>query len=344
MTTSPHSTGVLVLQLGTPDAPDTASVRRYLKPFLLDPRVIDLPAPARHLLVRGVILPFRPRKSAEAYRAIWTAEGSPLRVLTTRFARALELSLQVPVRVGMRYGNPSIEAALGELEALGCQRIVAFPQFPQHASATTGSALEALYRVAGARRNVPALTVVPPFFDDAGFIRAWAKVIAPTLEKERPDRVLFSYHGLPERQLRACDPAGSHCLSRPDCCEARGRTFDVCYRAQCLATTKAIANELGLTEGRFETSFQSRLGRAKWIEPYTDARLGALSGEGVKRLMVVCPAFTTEGLETLEEIGLRGREQFLATGGEAFAMAPSLDDHPDWIEAAAAIVKRVAGM
>jgi ferrochelatase len=319
--------GVLLAQLGTPASPSTHDVRRYLREFLSDPAVIDLPAPARWLLVNGVIAPFRAPKSAHAYRAIWTPEGSPLRVHTEALARELAKALGpgFAVEAGMRYGEPSIAHALERLAGAGAEPVVAFALYPQHAESSRGTALAAARRWQARRADAPALREVPPFFAAPGFVEAVAAEARPVLAALRPDHVLMSYHGLPERHVRKADPTGLCCLARADCCEQPGST-GFCYRAQCFATSRAVAAALGLAPERVSTSFQSRLGRARWIGPSTDDTLVALAGRGVRRLAVLCPSFVADCLETLEEIGIRARERWLGElGGEAFGLVPCVN-------------------
>ncbi|MEM7411483.1 MAG: ferrochelatase [Myxococcota bacterium] len=333
--------GVLLINLGTPDAPTSAAVRRYLREFLGDPRVIDLPALPRTLLLEAAILPTRPRASAAAYAKVWTDAGSPLLVHGQALASALqdELGEAAVVRLGMRYGQPSLARALRSLEEHGVRRVVALPLFPQYSSAATGSALDALFAEPAAGR-LTQLEVVPPFFADPGFIDAWAAVSRPALDGFGPDFVLLSYHGLPERQIRAGDVSGAHCLELDDCCEPLRGAGQHCYRAQCFATSRAIVAALGLETERTRTSFQSRLGRTPWIQPYTDFVLPELAEQGVRRLAVLCPAFVADCLETVEEIGMRAQEQWAEVGGEELLLVPSLNAHPRWVEAVAALVRQ----
>ena len=335
--------GVLLVNLGSPDAPRTPEVRRYLREFLSDPRVIDIPALPRWLLLHLIILPFRPRRSAEAYRKIWMENGSPLLVHGRALQQELEAQLNLPVVLGMRYGKPSIADAMRDLSQRGVDRIVVFPLYPQAASASSGTVLENVFAEAGREWNVPDLATVPAFFDDPGFLAAWESVGRPVLDRVEPDHVLFSFHGLPERQIRKADPSKSHCLSQTTCCDTLGDVNRNCYRAQCFTTARNMASLLGLTPDRYSISFQSRLGRDPWIKPHTDVLLREFPEKGVKRLVVFCPAFVADCLETLEEIGLRGRDSFLASGGDVFAMAPSLNAHPLWIAAAADLVRKTLG-
>lgn len=341
----PMPIGVLVTNLGSPAAPDTRAVRRYLRQFLSDPRVIDLAAPARAALLNLVILPFRAPRSAAAYRKIWTEEGSPL--LLHGRALCAGLAGKLPgcaVELGMRYGEPSLAQALGRLRGAGCDELVVFPLYPQYAASSTGSTLEEVYRLAGRLWNTPFLRVVPPFYDDPGFLSAWARRAQPILAEFEPEHVLLSFHGLPERQIQKSDESAlGHCLTRADCCERLGAANRNCYRAQCFATARGIATRLALDPLRTTVCFQSRLGRTPWIQPYTDRVLAQLAARGTRRVAVLCPAFVADCLETLEEIGLRARDDFCAAGGGELRLVPSLNAGQDWIEAAAELVRRQLG-
>ena len=328
-------TGLLLINLGTPDEPTPSAVRRYLRQFLSDPRVLDMNAVGRKLLLEAAILPTRPKKSAHAYQQIWNERGSPLLYHSRDLVAGVQARLGDAWKVvlGMRYGSPSIGDALGELRAAAVDRVVVLPLFPQYASSSTGSALEELYGLAARLNNVPALAVVPEFYDHPGFIAAFTAVGRPALDAFGPDHVLFSFHGLPERHMRASDVSGSHCLASDGCCDAIGQANQHCYRAQCYATARALARSLALETPTWSVSFQSRLGRTPWIKPYTDHRLDELASAGVKRLAVFCPAFVADCLETLEEIGLRARDQFRGAGGEDLVLVQSLNASPAWIDA-----------
>jgi protoporphyrin/coproporphyrin ferrochelatase len=329
--------GVLLLQLGTPDSTEVSDVRKYLREFLSDPRVLDMPALARTLLLNAIILPFRPKKSAEAYEKVWTEEGSPLTVYTEALATKLQAALGDTYRVvyGMRYQNPSIESAVVELEKAGCREIVLLPQFPQYASASGGSAVQKALEVIGARRNVPEVRGVGPFFDDPGFLEAAAGIARPLLAEFAPDHVVFSYHGLPEKQIRKSDLSGDWCLENSWCCDAMNEKNVFCYRAQCFATTRGLISRLGIDGSITSTAFQSRLAGQKWIEPYTDKELPKLFAAGVRRLAVLTPSFTADCLETIEEIGIRGRTQWEELGGEAFLLVPCVNADDRWVAAVA---------
>jgi ferrochelatase len=333
--------GVLLVNLGSPATPTVRSVRRYLREFLGDPRVLDVPALPRWLLLQLVILPFRPRTSAAAYRAIWTADGSPLLAHGRALRDALAKALGDPfvVELAMRYGVPAIPPALERLARADVDRVVVVPLFPQYASAATGSAMEAVYRAAGGLWNVPPLDVLAPFYDDPGFIGALAAVARALPQDLRADHLLMSFHGLPERQVRKSDRTGRHCLASEGCCDAIGPANRSCYRAQCFATARALAGALRLRDEDWTLSFQSRLGRTPWLRPYTDEILPRLRERGVERLAVVCPSFVADCLETLEEIGIRARAQWLALGGEELVAVPCPNAHPAWVEALAGWIR-----
>lgn len=337
------SIGVLLVNLGTPDAPQAAEVRRYLREFLSDPRVLDISPIGRWLLLNLIILPTRPARSAEAYRKVWGPDGSPLLSHSRALTEAVRAELpDMQVELAMRYGNPSIRAGLTALRARGCDRVVVFPLYPQYASSSTGSSVEAVYREAAALWNTPYLSIVPPFYEDPGFIDAFAQVGAPVLAEMQPDHVLYSFHGLPERHMHKSDVSGAHCLRSADCCETIVAANRHCYRAQCFATAKALTARLGLDPATTSVTFQSRLGRAVWIRPYTDIVLPELARRGVKRIAVFCPAFVADCLETLEEIGIRAEADFKAAGGEALRLVPSLNAHPAWVRAAIDLVREAA--
>jgi len=338
-------TGLLLCNLGTPDEPTPGAVRCYLREFLSDPRVLDINPVGRWLLLNLVILPRRPQQSAEAYRKIWTGRGSPLLFHGEDLARAVRERLGAGwvVELGMRYGRPSLAFALEKLRQAGAERVVVFPLYPQEASSTTGSTIEAVRRAANRLGDPPTLSFVDAFYDRPGFLDAFAAVGRPVLAAELPDHVLMSFHGLPERHLRKADASGRHCLATADCCARIAEVNRHCYRAQCFATARALAARLGLGDGAWSVSFQSRLGRTPWIRPYTDATIAELAARGKKRLVVFCPAFVADCLETLEEIGIRGRAQLLAAGGEELTLVPSLNASPAWADALVEIVRESVG-
>ena len=338
-------TGLLLVNLGTPDAPTPSAVRRYLREFLGDPRVIDLNPIGRALLLNLIILPFRPARSAHAYQSIWDADrGSPLLYHSRDLAAALAARLGDAwhVELAMRYGRPSLAGALDAFAAAGVDRIVALPLFPQYASSSTGTAQARVMALAGQRWNVPAIDLVPAFYDDPGFLDAFAAVARPALADARADHVLFSFHGLPVRHVEKADPRGTGCLRSAGCCDAPGHAQ--CYRAQAFASARGIAERLALPAEQFTVCFQSRLGRTAWIEPYTDHVIAERARAGARRLAVICPAFVADCLETLEEIGLRARAQFREAGGDDLILVPSLNASPAWVEAVCAIATRHAAV
>ncbi|MFK7897177.1 MAG: ferrochelatase [Myxococcota bacterium] len=336
--------GVLLVNLGTPDAPETKPVRRYLRQFLGDPRVLTLPGPLRWLLLNLVILPTRPPKTAEAYRKVWTPEGSPLLVHSQNLHREVSAKLGsgYQVELAMRYGNPSIESGLAALEKKGVSRIIVLPLFPQYASAVTASVGAEVFEQIGKTQDFPPLDIMGAFYDEPEFAESWAEIVAPDLEAFGAEHVLFSFHGLPEDQIRASDPAGNHCLASEDCCVAPGPSLRRCYRAQCYATADALSQALHLAPETTSSAFQSRLGPRPWIQPYTDVILPDLAAKGVKRLAVFCPSFVADCLETLEEVGIRLREQWLELGGEELWLSPCPNGDPRFAEAVATWIRRQA--
>jgi ferrochelatase len=339
--------GLLLVNLGTPDAPESGPVRRYLREFLSDPRVLDIHPVGRWLLLNLIILPVRPARSAEAYQKVWMKEGSPLLVHSRALAAAVteRLAGQYEVELAMRYGNPSLPDAVAALRARGVREFILLPLYPQEATSSTSSTLARAYEVLGGQGvwDVAPVRVVPAFHDHPGFLDAFAQVARPVIAEARADHVLFSYHGLPERHMRKSDTSGRHCLASGGCCDVLTDVNRHCYRAQCFATTRALVERLGLPAGGYTLSFQSRLGRTPWIKPYTDVVLPELAARGVKRLAVMCPAFVADCLETLEEVGLRAREQFLASGGESLTLVPSLNSHPAWVDAVVRLVREADG-
>jgi protoporphyrin/coproporphyrin ferrochelatase len=337
----PH--GLLLINLGTPDEPTTPAVRRYLREFLSDPRVIDINAVGRALLLNLIILPTRPAKSAVAYRSIWDPQrGSPLLYHSQDLEAAVRAKLGDGwhVELAMRYGNPTIAGALAKLAAAKVDRIVVLPLFPQYATSSTGTAIARVMELATAQWTVPALDFVPAFFDDVGFLGAFEAVAKPALAAARPDHVVFSFHGLPVRQITKTDMTGKHCFATETCCDTLANPN--CYRAQSFATARDLAKRLGLAKEQYTISFQSRLGRTPWIQPYTDVVIDELAKAGKKRLAVLCPAFVADCLETVEEIGIRAKEQFTHAGGEELVLVPSLNATPPWVDAVCAIAERHA--
>ncbi len=331
-----NNPGVLLVNLGSPDSPTEGDVRRYLREFLMDGRVLDIPYPVRWVVVNCFILPKRPRVSAEAYRAIWRAEGSPLIVSGRKVQAELGRRLGWPVELAMRYQNPSIPEALHKLREQGVEQLLVVPLFPHYAMSSYETAVERVKAVAGRVAPRMELIIQTPFYEHPDYIRALVASAGPYLQGGY-DHLLFSFHGLPERHLRKADPTGRHCLQREGCCEQSSEAHRTCYRAQCFKTVRAFVQAAGVT--RYSVSFQSRLGRQPWLRPYTDQELPRLAGAGVKRLVVICPAFVADCLETREEMGIRGRASFLAAGGREFSLVPCLNEHPLWVEALAGMAR-----
>ncbi|MEO5349426.1 MAG: ferrochelatase [Magnetococcus sp. YQC-3] len=308
-------TGVLFIQLGTPDAPTPAAVRRYLAEFLSDPRVVDLHRAIWLPLLHGVILRTRPQRSAALYQHIWREDGlSPLFHYTQQQAQAVAQALQadgVVVHFAMRYGNPAMAVLLESMRHAGVERVLIFPLFPQYASATTASVLDAVQAALAKRRFIPTLRFAQPFFAHPGYIAAWCAQIRAQADLEQADCLLFSFHGLPQRHVDEGDP----------------------YAVHCQQTARLLADALQLPDDRWQISFQSRFGREEWLQPATDQLLAELPAQGKKRLLVVCPGFVSDCLETLEEVAMRGKEQFLAAGGEFYHCLPCLNDSPAWLSA-----------
>lgn len=336
--------GIILSNLGTPDAPTTGAVRRYLRQFLTDPRVIDIPWLPRQLLVQCIIAPFRAPHSARGYASIWSPEGSPLMVQSRALGSevATRLGPDYRVALGMRYGNPSIEDAFGWMHSEGCREIRLVPLYPHEAEATTGSTLAEFERVA--RRVDPSMpiSVTGEFAELPGFITAQAEIAREVLQSVPAENrhVLLSYHGLPERHVQRADPSGIHCLWGESCCDELGDKNRHCYRAQCHATSRALARALDLAPGTWSTSFQSRLGRIPWIGPHTDEVVRQLAEDGVRHLVVLTPSFVAECLETLEEVGLGLRRTFLGLGGESFTLVPCVNRHPVWVDAVLEMAQR----
>jgi ferrochelatase len=327
--------GILLINLGSPNAPTPEAVGVYLKEFLMDERVIDIPTWIRRLLVHLIIVPRRKGASAKLYRSIWTEEGSPLVVNTRALAAGLRerLGPTVPVAIGMRYGQPSIEAGLAELIAAGVEEIFALPLYPQYAESSYETAVVAA-REAATRLGCQAqLRILPVFYDRPEYLEACVANLKEPLEHLRPEHILFSYHSLPVRHIERLDRTKSHCLRRENCCDQITEVNRDCYRAHCLATSRGIAVRLGLSATEWSMSFQSRLGRAAWLGPQTEDHLRDLVRAGVRRVAVTCPSFVADCLETLEEIGVRAREVFLEAGGEELTLLPALNAHPVWQEA-----------
>ena len=332
----PSKTGVLIVNLGTPDAPTRSAVYRYLKEFLLDPRVIDINAVSRNLLVRGIIAPFRSGQSSKIYQQLWTENGSPLKFYGENLVAEVQqlLGNEYIVTLAMRYQSPSIETAIQQFMQAKVSKIKVFPLFPQYASASTGSVHEEVMRILSKQQIIPALEFVSSYPTWPEMIDIYVKN-ALQFDISSYDHILFSYHGLPQRQLRKAD-AFNHCLKSADCCQTLTPVNQFCYSAQCYATTQAIAAQMNLKPEQYTVCFQSRLGRSPWVQPYTIRTLETLAKEKkAKRLLVFCPAFTADCLETTVEVESEYREEFENWGGEHLDLVPSLNDSPAWAKAVA---------
>jgi len=333
---------VLLVNLGSPDSTSIPDVRRYLREFLGDERVLDMWAPARWALLEGIILRTRPKKSAHAYAKIWTEEGSPLVVTSMKVQQKLaaKLGSDISVYLAMRYGRPSVPDVIEQMAQDKVEEVLLFPQYPHYAMSSWETVVVQVYEEAAQRAPGLKLRCVQPFYADADYLDALAAVTAPALQRGF-DHVLFSYHGIPERHLRQTDPSHAHCLTANDCCNDCSPVQATCYRAQVFATTRGLVERLGLTAAQHSVSFQSRLAGEPWLRPFTDFELVRLPKEaGVKRLLILCPAFVADCLETLEEIAMAGKETFLEAGGQEYYQIPCLNDQPAYIDFLAGRVKR----
>ncbi len=327
--------GVLLINLGTPDAPTPEAVGPYLREFLMDGFVIDVPRPLRWFLVNVMIVPRRKIQSAKAYQKVQLPEGSPLlvytRELAEKVAEVLAKDERYVVEYAMRYGNPSIASVLSRLYSQDPSRIIVLPLYPQYAESSFETAVVETKRVALELGCADRLSFFQPFYDRPAFIAACARRVAEARATQPPDHLVFSFHSLPERHLKRLDAAQQHCLVKPDCCSQVSAVNHKCYRAQCFFTAREIAAQLGLKDDDYTVSFQSRLGRAKWIGPTTEVVLRNLARRGFKRVSVFCPSFVADCLETLEEMGIRGRQTFIAAGGQDLHLIPSLNADPFWV-------------
>lgn len=333
--------GILLVNLGSPDSTDVGDVRRYLRQFLMDGKVLDAPYPIRFCVVNFAILPSRPKESAEAYKKIWQPEGSPLVISSRAICDAMEERFsEAAVELAMRYQNPSIESAIEKLKQQGVTDLAVVPLFPHYAMSSYESAVERVAVVAKKMAPGMSLEVVPPYYDDPDYIESLVASAADLLAQDY-DHLLFSFHGIPERHLQKSDPAGGHQeIPEGYCCEEGDPSFPTCYRAQCFKTMDAFVKKAGIPKEKYSHSFQSRLGREPWLKPYTDHVIDELPGKGIKKLLVICPVFISDCLETIEEIGMRGKEDFVKAGGESLELIPCLNEHPRWLDALETITKR----
>jgi ferrochelatase len=326
---------IILMNLGSPDSTDVKDVKKYLNEFLMDKRVIDSPYLIRAGLVKGIIVPFRAPKSAEAYKKIWTNEGSPLIVLTAQLVDALQKSITDPVEMAMRYGSPSPKQTYDKLlkENPGLEEIVLVPLYPHYAMSSYETAVEYAKEQYAKGKYSFRLTFIKPYYNNPQYLDALAESIRPYLQQDY-DHLLFSYHGVPERHIRKSDITGGHCLKSTECCNTPSPTHKYCYRHQVLDTTKHIVDMLNIPASKYSYSFQSRLGK-EWLQPFTDIRLKQMPAEGIKKLLIVCPAFVSDCLETLEEIAQEGKHTFMEAGGTSFTMIPCMNTHPTWVGALA---------
>ena len=324
------SKGILLVNLGSPDSTSVGDVRKYLREFLMDGRVLDAPWPIRFCVVHFAILPSRPKESAHAYQKIWTPEGSPLVVTSRNVQKKLQSRLNVPVELAMRYQSPSIPNAIAKLRDAGVDDLFLIPLFPHYAMSSYESAVARVQEVA--RQIAPQMNVrvQPPYYDAPDYIEALVASAQNDLQNGY-DHLLFSFHGIPERHLRKSDTTGCHCLAKENCCEVSSPAHATCYRAQCFETVAAFVARANVPKNKYSVSFQSRLGKDPWLKPYTDIELAEFPKRGVKKILVICPAFVSDCLETIEEIAMRGKETFVGAGGKELRQIPCLNEHPLWI-------------
>jgi len=324
--------GILLVNLGSPDSTNTKDVRKYLDEFLMDERVIDIPYWKRYLLIKGIILNTRPKKSAKAYKKIWWKEGSPLVVISERFKEKVAEKLHIPVALGMRYGSMTIKDGIQQLHDEGVQEILLVPLYPHYAMSSYETVVEKAKEIN--RDSFPniKMDVLPVFYNNIDYIKVMSANLKRQLEGFNYDHILFSYHGIPERHILKSDTTKSHCKIDDNCCNTGSKAHRTCYRHQCFETTKAIVNILDLKEGSYSNSFQSRLLKDPWLKPYTDFELEKFPKEGKKNLAVITPAFVADCLETLEEIAMEGKNEFLKAGGETYKHIPCMNDNDDWVD------------
>ena len=323
--------GALLINLGSPDSPNPKDVKRYLGEFLMDERVVDLPKLLRAFLVKGIILNTRPKKSAKAYKKIWWEEGSPLIVLSKRLQEAVQKKVSVPMGLAMRYGSPSIEQGIKELVDQGVDEIILIPLYPQFAMATTETILVQAEEIRNKKYPYLEFTVLPPFYNHPDYIKVLSQSIEDDLKDKKWEHLLFSYHGVPERHIRKSDITKSHCKINKSCCQSTSEAHQYCYRHQCYETTRQVAEYLDLKEGTYSSSFQSRLGVDPWLQPYTDQTVAQFAKKGIKNMAIATPAFVSDCLETLEEIGMEAAEDFEEKGGEELHVIPCINTRTDWV-------------
>jgi protoporphyrin/coproporphyrin ferrochelatase len=331
--------GVLLVNLGSPESPTAKDVKHYLDEFLMDRFVIDVPFLLRALLVRGIILQTRPKKSAAAYAKIWWKEGSPLVVISKRMTKKVQDLVDIPVALSMRYGTMTILKGLQELKDKGVTEVMLFPLYPQHAMASTTTILVLAEELRAKHFPEMKFTIVPAFYNKESYIKALANSIKKYLGNFEYDHLLFSYHGIPKRHIRKTDITKSHCKIDRTCCDTPSPAHEFCYSHQCYETTKQVVKLLGIPEGKYSQTFQSRLAGDKWLTPYTDVEINKMPSKGIKKLAVVTPAFVSDCLETLEEIAMEANYEFKENGGEEFLAIPCMNDDDEWCETVASWIK-----
>lgn len=329
------------MNLGSPDSTSVKDLKKYLNEFLMDERVIDVPKWWRTILVKGIIVPARAPKSAEAYRSIWTKEGSPLIVITNQLKEALEKETDLPVEVCMRYGNPSPKAAMDNLKKNypSLKEVILVPLYPHYAWSSYETAAEYAKEIHKKEGYTFKLNIVPPFYKDETYIDALAESMRPYLQQDF-DLLVFSYHGIPERHITKRHAPGTHDVHSPDHCCADAAAQEVCYRHQVITTTQLVAEKLGLPKEKYTLSFQSRLGRDPWLQPYTAQKLTEWPKQGYKKIVLACPAFVSDCLETLEEMGKEGHHIFMEAGGESFTLVPCMNTNPEWVKGLLTLVEK----
>lgn len=335
--------GVLLINLGSPDSTSVDDVRRYLREFLSDSRVLDGPKIQQQAVLNLFILPSRPKETAAAYKLIWSKEGSPLIVTTYKQRDLLAERIDMPIAVGMRYGNPSTRSAIEELKAKGVTEALVIPLYPHYTQSSFETAVAKAQEEAAEVAPNMKLTFQMPFYNDPDYIGALVAAAEEQLKQDY-DHILFSYHGIPERHLRNADASGCYCLQSSDCCEKPNPMHSMCYRSQVFATSHAFAKKAGIPREKYSVSFQSRLGKDPWLQPFTDVQFAELPKKGVKKLLVISPAFVADNLETLEELGMRGREDFLKAGGTDYHVIPCVNVHPRWIDTLEKFVHNLAAL
>lgn len=334
---------IVLMNLGSPDSTAVKDVRKYLRQFLMDERVLDIPYLNRFFLVNVIIAPTRAPKSAEAYRIVWTKEGSPLISLTRQLQQALQRQVDCPVEISMRYGNPSVKQAFDNVarDHKEVTEVILLPLYPHYAMASYETAVVDAEETHKKGSYSFSIRTIRPFYNDPGYLDALAESIKPYTDGDY-DYLLFSYHGIPERQVIKEDVTGHHCLRSADCCDTPSPAHSKCYRHQCFATTKRIVEMLNIPASKYSNSFQSRLGRTPWLTPFTDYRLAELPAEGKKKLLIVSPAFVSDCLETLEELAERGKETFMHAGGEEYTYIPCINVQPSWVRTIAGWYESIA--